>query len=112
MASIPDITDTEKWIVHTAPKERYRQNKGVQLADSEIWLHAAGRDLTSCPVIYWQADDRNDTFSCHLRRLRAAEDSRDRYGVRPWAGIRTGAANGLAMAFAVSLGAMWFIAET
>lgn len=57
MALIPDITDTEKWIIQTTLKERYRRDMEIQLADSEIRLHASDRELSSCPVIFWQDDD-------------------------------------------------------
>ncbi len=57
MASIPDITDTEQWIIQTTLKERFGREMEIQLADSEIRLHASDRELSSCPVIFWQADD-------------------------------------------------------
>jgi hypothetical protein len=57
MATIPDITDNEKWIVQTTLKERYGRAMEIQLGDADIRLHPADRELTSCPVIYRQADD-------------------------------------------------------
>jgi hypothetical protein len=57
MAEIPDITDTEHWIVQTALKERYGRDLETQLADAEIRLSPSDRDLTSCPVVHWRDDD-------------------------------------------------------
>jgi hypothetical protein len=57
MPQIPDITDTEKWILRTTLKERYGRDIEFQLADSDIRLHPSDRELTSCPVVFWLADD-------------------------------------------------------
>jgi hypothetical protein len=57
MAAIPDITETEKWIMQTALKERYGRDMEIRLADADIRLHPTDRELKSCPVIYWQAGD-------------------------------------------------------
>ena len=57
MPKIPDITETEAWIVQTTLKERYGRETEYQLADADIRLQASDRELTSCPVIFWQADD-------------------------------------------------------
>lgn len=59
MARIPDINDTELWIVRTTLRERYGQDTPIQLADAEIRLHPSDRELTPCPVFYWQAQDCN-----------------------------------------------------
>ena len=61
MNEIPDITDTERWIIETTLKERYADNvPELQLADAEIRLSPADRELTTCPVFFWEADD------CHF----------------------------------------------
>ncbi len=57
MASVPDITDTERWVIQTTLRERYGREPAYQLADADIRLHAADRELTTCPVFFWQADD-------------------------------------------------------
>jgi hypothetical protein len=57
MAPVPDITDTEKWVMKTTLRERYGRDRDIQLADSDIRVHAGDRELTSCPVIVWQSDD-------------------------------------------------------
>ncbi len=61
MAEIPDITETEHWILQTTLKERYGREVEIQLADAEIRLSPSDRDLTSCPVIYW-----NDEEGCNF----------------------------------------------
>jgi hypothetical protein len=57
MAEIPDITDSERWILKTTLRERYGCEIEIQLADAEIRLHASDRELTSCPVMFWSVDD-------------------------------------------------------
>jgi len=59
MADIPDINDTELWIIKTTLKERYGQDVDIQLADGEIRLSPADRELSNCPIFFWQADDCN-----------------------------------------------------
>ncbi len=53
MAEIPDISDTEHWILETTLKERYGRELELQLADAEIRLHPSDRELTSCPMVVW-----------------------------------------------------------
>jgi hypothetical protein len=57
MATIPDITKTEKWVGQTTLKARYGREKDIQLADADVRLHPADRELSSCPVIYWPVDE-------------------------------------------------------
>ena len=57
MAQIPDITDSEKWIIQTTLRERYGHETEIQLADADIRLHLSDRELTTCPGIFWQRDD-------------------------------------------------------
>jgi len=59
MAEIPDISETELWVIKTTLKERYNREVDIQLADAEIRLRPADRVLSNCPVVYWQADDCN-----------------------------------------------------
>ena len=61
MADIPDITDSERWIIETTLKERYGRNMEIQLADAETRLSPSDRELTSCPVVYW-----NDGEGCNF----------------------------------------------
>lgn len=60
MSEIPDINDNETWIIRTTLRERYNQEVELQLADSEIRLRPSDRELSSCPVWYWQWD------KCHF----------------------------------------------
>ena len=57
MVEIPDITETEDWILKTTLKERYGRDVEIQLADAEIRLSPSDRALTSCPVIYWHDEE-------------------------------------------------------
>lgn len=59
MQRIPDISETELWVVNTTLKERYDEPVEIQLADSEIRLHPSDREVTEVPVIIWQVADCN-----------------------------------------------------
>ena len=67
MSQIPDITETEEWIVKTTLKERYGQDVELQYADAEIRLNPADRELTTCPVFVWEAED------CHFVIFKTGE---------------------------------------
>jgi hypothetical protein len=70
MAAIPDITETERWVIQTTLKERYGCEVPYDLADADVRLHPSDRELTPCPVIYWQADD-----GCHFLTFKTGERS-------------------------------------
>lgn len=53
MTEIPEITDSEQWILGTTLKERYGDEPEVQLADAEVRLSPSDRELASCPVFHW-----------------------------------------------------------
>jgi hypothetical protein len=53
MPDIPDITDSEHWVIETTLTERYGHKVETQIADAEIRLMASDHELSSCPVIYW-----------------------------------------------------------
>ncbi|MEJ2694782.1 MAG: hypothetical protein P8166_17600 [Candidatus Thiodiazotropha sp.] len=59
MAEIPDITDSEHWIIETTLVERYGHKVETQIADAEIRLMPSDQELSSCPVVYWNQDDCN-----------------------------------------------------
>ena len=59
MSAIPDITQSEEWIIDTTLKERYGREVERQYGDAEIRLSPSDRELTSCPVVYWQEDGCN-----------------------------------------------------
>ena len=67
MRSIPDITETEEWIVRTTLKERYKEDVELQFADAEIRLNPADRELVSCPVFIWESE------SCHFVIFKTGE---------------------------------------
>lgn len=59
MTNIPDFNQSEAWIVRTTLKERYGQEPELQFADADIRLSASDRELTTCPVLLWQAEGCN-----------------------------------------------------
>ncbi|MET0069374.1 MAG: hypothetical protein ABW096_04995 [Candidatus Thiodiazotropha sp.] len=59
MPEIPDITESELWIVDTTLTERYGEKVETQIADAEIRLMPSDRDLSSCPVVYWNREGCN-----------------------------------------------------
>jgi len=50
---IHPLTDTERWIVAGAVKERYGREVEIQDVETEIRLHIDDRELTLCPGLYW-----------------------------------------------------------
>ena len=58
--AVPDITDTEKWVITTTLRERFGRELPFDIGDAEIRLSPSDRELTSCPVIHWQVD------GCHF----------------------------------------------
>jgi len=67
MKEIADIKDSELWIIKTTIKERYGEDKELQLADGEIRLAPSDRELTSCPMVIWEADD------CHFVIMKSGD---------------------------------------
>ncbi len=59
MTDIADISETELWVITTTLKERYGRDVELQLADAEIRLSPADRELSNCPVACWQVDSCN-----------------------------------------------------
>lgn len=59
MPIIPDITETELWVIQTTLKERFGRDIETQLADSEVRLSPSDRELSQCPLVFWQADGCN-----------------------------------------------------
>jgi hypothetical protein len=58
---IAPMTDTERWIVSSAVKERYgRGDVVIQDVETEIRLHIDDRELTLCPGFYW------NEHGCHF----------------------------------------------
>src|SRR3569623_1404395 len=57
---IHPLTDTERWIVSGAVKERYGREVEIQDVETEIRLHIDDRELTLCPGFYW------NEHGCHF----------------------------------------------
>jgi hypothetical protein len=54
MSGIPDITDSELWVVKATLRERYGKPVEVELADVELRLDPAVPELTLCPAMVWK----------------------------------------------------------
>ncbi|MHB1292560.1 MAG: hypothetical protein ACYCY5_10290 [Sulfuricella sp.] len=54
MRGVPDISDSERWVVEATLRERYGKPVDVQLADVELRLDPAVPDLTVCPALVWK----------------------------------------------------------
>jgi hypothetical protein len=54
MSKIPDFTDSERWTVETAVKERYGKPVEVHVADAELRMYPDDRELTLCPTLFWE----------------------------------------------------------
>ncbi len=67
MSAIPDFTETEERIVQTTLKERYGRDLELQSADAEIRSNPADRELTTCSVLVWEAED------CHFVIFKTGE---------------------------------------
>lgn len=55
MRKIPDFYEAELWVIRNLLTERYREDKELIPADSEIRLSPGDRELTECPAVYWEA---------------------------------------------------------
>lgn len=51
--TVPDFTEAEQALVSSLLSRRYSKTVPVQLADSELQLDAASKELTLCPTLYW-----------------------------------------------------------
>lgn len=54
MSQIADFSDSEMWTIDTTLRERYGEPVPVELAESEIRLRSSDRELTTCPIAYWE----------------------------------------------------------
>ncbi|MDK9724768.1 MAG: hypothetical protein OEL88_07740 [Sterolibacteriaceae bacterium MAG5] len=59
MANVREFTDAETGLVSQALKERYGEAIPLQFADAEIQLIAESPELTTCPIVYWEARGAN-----------------------------------------------------
>ncbi|MCG6864488.1 MAG: hypothetical protein LJE58_03575 [Thiogranum sp.] len=60
MSGIPDISDSELWIIKSTLEERYGKSPEIQLAETEMRLNRGKTELVTCPTVYWEAGD------CHF----------------------------------------------
>jgi len=67
MNAIPNITESELWIINTTLRERYGKSIAVEQGEAEIRLSQADRELTSCPIIYWEVE------KCHFVIFKTAD---------------------------------------
>jgi len=58
--SIPDFTPAELQVAESALESRFGGKVEIELADSELRLEPDVPALTSCPTLYWRAQD------CHF----------------------------------------------
>jgi hypothetical protein len=54
MNPIPDFTDDERHTVTQTLLERYRRMVPIEVGEAEIQVDSKGKQLTECPVIYWE----------------------------------------------------------
>ncbi len=59
---IPDLSSTEIQTVEQTLEERFDTPVPVELGDAEIRLHQDDRELTVCPVIYWESPEDDSKF--------------------------------------------------
>ncbi|HEB98914.1 MAG TPA: hypothetical protein ENJ05_05360 [Thiotrichales bacterium] len=60
MSDIPPFNESELWTIRTTLKERFREEKDVELAETELRLDPHSTQLTPCPAAYWRHGD------CHF----------------------------------------------
>jgi len=62
MATIPEFTDSELWLVRETLEERYRKPVTPDSAEAELRLDPFSSELTLCPTLFWQ-DDAGANFA-------------------------------------------------
>jgi hypothetical protein len=88
MAPIPDITETEQWVMRTTLRERYGRDWPFELADAEVRLSPSDRELTACPLVYWESDD-----GCRFAIFKTGESAyRCQFFYQPYRQMGTGSA--------------------
>lgn len=60
MPDIEDFSEQDLDITRQTLKERYGQDVDIQLADVELRLDPAEKELVSCPALYWEMGE------CHF----------------------------------------------
>ncbi len=81
---IKDFSDTEKWTVKQTLDERWAKGKvDIQLADVDVRLHPADKELTSCPALFWEVAGSNFVIfkiGQSLYKTQFYYKGRDQYG--------------------------------
>jgi hypothetical protein len=54
MLPIPNFPEAELWALRNVPRERYGEDVGPELAETEIRLTPGAKELTTCPAVYWE----------------------------------------------------------
>ena len=66
--AIPDYTDEQVNAVQILINTRYGEDTELQFGDSEIQIDLQKKDISLCPVIFWNARD------CNFAVMRTGED--------------------------------------
>lgn len=56
-AALPDFSDAERWVVQSALRERYGDPPPLEAGEAELRLDAGSETLTTCPTLFWQAQN-------------------------------------------------------
>lgn len=67
MTAIADFTDKETWTVEQTLRERYGRAVPIEPAESQIRLHPTDRELTICPILYWEVGN------CHFVVIKSGD---------------------------------------
>jgi hypothetical protein len=85
MQEVPDISESETWVIRTTLQERYKEPIELQIADAEIRLRPSDRDVASCPVWYWEKN------GCHFVMFKTGTRKyRSQFFYRPYQQYGTG----------------------
>ena len=60
MSEIEEFSQSEEWMVKTALKERYGEEKPFERAETEMRLNPLSSEMTPCSAIYWEHE------GCHF----------------------------------------------
>lgn len=69
MSEVVEFTDAEIQVVRDTLRERFKQDKEIQLADTELRLNPDSSTMSMCPTLYWEHDGCHFVL-CKLGRQR------------------------------------------
>jgi hypothetical protein len=85
MACVPDITDTERCRADDA-QGALRAWHRVQPPEADVRLHPSDREVTICPLLFWQSED-----GCNFVIVRSGErKDRCQFYYKPYQQMSTG----------------------